>query len=177
MHSEEELVRQAKQGSTEAFSLLVERFQLPLYHFLLARSATAMDAEDRMQEAFLSAFRHIHTYNSRWRFSTWLFKIALRSQSLKAVKSDHLDVAPEKSELGPLEQCIREDDHDNLWPIAKRILNTEQFDALWLRYVEDLSIKEVSKVLNRSNAWVKVVLFRARQDLANELRSENWVEA
>jgi RNA polymerase sigma-70 factor (ECF subfamily) len=69
----------------------------------------------------------------------------------------------------PLEECIEVSDRENLWAVARRILADDIYSAMWLRYVEDMSIKEVSKTLDRSVSWTKVTLLRARRRLSDEM--------
>ena len=72
-------------------------------------------------------------------------------------------------ESDPLSQCIAESERENLWQSARRILSDEVYSAMWLRYVEDMSINDVAAVLNRSNSWTKVNLLRGRRALDAEL--------
>ena len=70
----------------------------------------------------------------------------------------------------------------NVWQTAKRLLNQDAYAAMWLRYVEDMSIKEVSRALDKKQSWAKVTLLRGRRALSAELsdgasaasRSENY---
>src|SRR6187401_559021 len=76
--SVEDLVRRARAGSSDAFQELVERYESPLFNFLLRRTACAEDAEELAQDAFVRAWRKFATYDDRWTFSTWLFTLARR---------------------------------------------------------------------------------------------------
>jgi len=149
---ENALLSRAKAGSKPAFTSLMAEHESGLYRFLLVRSRTRDDAEDAMQEAFISAYRYIHSYDSRWRFSTWLYRIALRELA-KLPQSDCGDPAEEQTDynaLDPLQACIEAEDSENLWLLARKKLGGESFVALWLRYAEDMSIKEVAHAMGRS---------------------------
>lgn len=76
----------------------------------------------------------------------------------------------------PLNDCIVASEHENLWLAAKRVLAEDAFTAMWLRYVEDLSIKDVATVLDRSVSWTKVTLLRARRKLGDELPTDQSPE-
>ena len=76
--SDEDLAIQAADGCIASFEQLVQRFQVPLVHFLSQRCESREDAEDIAQEAFVRAHSNLHRYQTRWRFSTWLFTIARR---------------------------------------------------------------------------------------------------
>src|SRR5262245_20916937 len=76
--SAESLALEAQRGSVQAFEELVGRFEGPLFRFLWMRTRDAAAAEDLAQEAFLRAWQRLARYDSRWRFSTWLFTVAER---------------------------------------------------------------------------------------------------
>jgi RNA polymerase sigma-70 factor (ECF subfamily) len=167
--SDEELVAASLQGSHTAFGELVERYQQRLLRFLLSRSASRADAEDALQDTFLSAHRYLASFNARWRFSTWLYRIALRNmarQQRPAWQDSELDLPGGED---PLHACIIESERENVWLTAKTLLAEEAFNAMWLRYVEDMSVREVARALERSASWTKVTLFRSRKTLASAL--------
>jgi DNA-directed RNA polymerase specialized sigma24 family protein len=69
--------------------------------------------------------------------------------------------------------CIVASETENLWVSARRVLNDDVFAATWLRYAEDMSIKDISKALDRSDSWTKVNLLRARRSLETEMNRKN----
>src|SRR5436309_12148759 len=76
MRPDAELVAAALMGSQEAFRELVTRFERPIYSLVLRMVQDSGVAEDLAQEVFVKAFRRLATYDPRWKFSSWLFKIA-----------------------------------------------------------------------------------------------------
>ena len=58
-----------------------------------------------------------------------------------------------------------------MWGLARRALPGPQFQTLWLRYAEDMSVAGIAQVLRKTQTHVKVLLFRARRVLARELRA------
>lgn len=169
MVTEEQLVVSAQKGSVEAFGQLVEMYQQSLLRFMLLRCGNRADAEDAVQEAFVNAYRYIGSYDRRWKFSTWLFRIALRNAS----KSGELAAlqgrdAPEPV-VDPLEACVIASDRENLWLTARRILHADAYAAMWLRYAEDMPVKDVARALEKPLTWTKVTLMRSRRRLAAEL--------
>ncbi|MGH8168254.1 MAG: hypothetical protein ACREQ1_13510, partial [Woeseiaceae bacterium] len=73
----------------------------------------------------------------------------------------------------PLEECILASERENLWLAAKRLLSPEAYAAMWLRYAEDMPVKEVARALGRPQPWTRVVLLRARRRLAGELNDDS----
>jgi len=166
------LINAAKGGSVEAFTELVHGYRERLLRFLMTRCASHADAEDALQDTFINAYRYIATYNPQWRFSTWLYRIAIRNAArLRPANIAELgELRDEQSD--PLTHCIAQSERDNLWRSAKRLLSDEVFAAMWLRYVEDMSIKDIAAVLERSSSWTKVNLLRGRRALEAELNNE-----
>jgi len=164
-----ELIDAAKAGSVIAFTELVHSHREGLLRFLLTRCSSYADAEDALQDTFINAYRYLQSYNSHWRFSTWLYRIAIRNAS--KLRTTHVVELGElrDEESDPLKQCIADSERENLWQSARRLLTDEVYTAMWLRYVEDMSINDVSAVLNRSNSWTKVNLLRGRRALDAEL--------
>ena len=143
-----------------------------MLRFLLTRCASFADAEDVLQDTLINAYRYIHSYDPRWRFSTWLYRIAIRNAS-KLRGPQLVDVASmgelRDEESDPLLQCIADSEKENLWVVARRLLNDDMFAAMWLRYAEDMSVNDISKTLDRSVSWTKVNLMRGRRALDDEL--------
>ena len=172
MQTDEQLVDAALNGFESAFDELVVRYQERLLRFLLTRSATREDAEDAIQDTFISAYRYLHSFNPRWQFSTWLYRIALRNISRQGRRDsntrDEVDLIAAEG-CDPLEACIEESNSSNVWLTAKQVLTDDAYSAMWLRYVEDLSVKDVARSLDKSVSWAKVTLMRGRQRLEAEI--------
>ena len=63
----------------------------------------------------------------------------------------------------------RREDGQNLWRFARERLGENQFQALWLHYVEDMDTAQIAQVLGKTRVHVKVLLFRARLILGRKL--------
>ena len=165
MSSETALIEAARKGSAKAFTDLVGTYREGLLRFLLTRSTSYADAEDALQDTLINAYRYLHSYDSRWRFSTWLYRIAINNAA-RLRTADTVELGDLSDEEGdPLQHCIAAADRENLWLVARRLLNDEVYTAMWLRYAEDMSVKDISAVLERSVSWTKVNLMRGRKTL------------
>lgn len=182
--ADEDLALRAQSGSMPCFVELVARFEGRVYNFILRRVDESADAEDLTQETFLRAWQRMAQYRRKFRFSTWVFTIAsrlacdhLRARrgrprqiDVELVQDNHVSIGD------PAATAAVRHDGRSLWTLAATLLNTEQHAALWLRYAEDLSIKEVGRVLGRTSISVRVMLFRAREILAAHLRQSQLNE-
>ena len=169
---DEELARQTQAGYLAAFEQLVYRYEGRIYGFILNSGHRDADAREITQDAFVRAFQAIGQYDPGRAFSPWLFTIARRKcvdhhRSASPPAEAHLAEEPDLND--PAELLAREEDRRDLWRLARRRLAKPQFQALWLRYVEDLSVAEIARVLRKTQTHVKVLLFRARHTLGREL--------
>ena len=170
MTTDEQLVEESLAGSALAFSELVERYQERLLRYLLTRATNRADAEDAVQDTFISAYRYLYSFNPQWRFSTWIYRIAIRNAARQS-RGDLHDVAviADQDAPDPLEECLVASERENVWLTAKRLLKQDAYAAMWLRYVEDMSIKEIASALEKTQSWTKVTLLRSRRALSAEL--------
>ena len=167
--SDGELALRAQAGCLEAFEQLVYRYEARIYLFILHRCGREADAREITQDAFVRAYERISSFDPRQSFGPWLFAIARRKHI------DHWRRAPAAADE-PAPELVNEDDparlmaraeeRRNLWSWARRNLPEIQYDALWLRYTEDMPVAGIARVLGKTETHVKVLLFRARRILA-----------
>jgi len=169
--SAEDLARRSQQGCRASFAELVERYAIRLLRFLHRQTNNLHDAEDLVQDTFVRAYANIDRYRSTYKFSTWLFTIA-RNLACSRLRRQHrskpvLQAKPVGP--GPREKIVQKETRQSLWATAQT-LSANQYDALWLRYAEDMPIKEIAEVMGKSQVSVKVTLCRARTRLAERLQ-------
>jgi RNA polymerase sigma-70 factor (ECF subfamily) len=156
----------AAAGSVEAFEELTLQFEPRIYGFLCRHIGNTHDAEDLTQETFVRAWRAIARFDPTRDFATWLFVIARRAAA------NHFRARRTHDELTddfPAETAEpRSDEADALWRAAKK-LKANQYEALWLRYGEGFSIAQTARVMGLTTIHVKVILHRARKELARRI--------
>ena len=172
--SDEELARQSQAGSLTAFEELVYRYEGRIYGFISNACHNAADAGEVTQDTFVRAFQAIGQFDCGRGFGPWLFTIARRKciDHHRSAPSAADEPMPELSDNDdPAELLARQEERQSLWGLARRRLPESQFQALWLRYAEDMSVAGVAQVLRKTQTHVKVLLFRARRVLARELKA------
>jgi len=176
--SDEDLALRAAEGSRAACEELVLRFTPRLFRFLRPKAASDQDVEDLIQDSFLKTFRSIGRYDPKWRFSTWLYTTAYRLavSRWRSPKTESLSFSPVAQDPGPQEAYDRQDSVRRVWELARE-LNRSQFQALWLRYAEDLSVKEMARVMKKTPINVRVLLHRARLNLSRAADSVLFADA
>lgn len=172
IESDAELARRAQAGTLEAFEQLVYRYEARVLAFVSQFCRQATDAREVTQDTFVQAFRRLPQFDSRRDFAPWLFTIArhkwIDRQRATPPVSDAL-LAEGVDEDHPAELAAQAEERQNLWRLARARLSENQFQALWLRYAEDLEVTQIAQVLGKTRVHVKVLLFRARQLLGQHL--------
>lgn len=172
----------AGSAADRAFDQLVDRLQAPLFRFLLVLVGDAQRADELTQDAFVRAWERLSRYDSRFRFSTWLFTIARRtaandhrqrSRRGERVEHDALASVEGPRSLDPALSLASRDEADDLWERAARVLTEEQRAALWLRVVEDRSDEEIGRILKRREGAIRALVHRARQAIRVGLEDQD----
>jgi RNA polymerase sigma-70 factor (ECF subfamily) len=168
------LIGRVRGGDLAAFELLMRRHNQKLYRAVRAILRDGAEVEDVMQETYLSAFKHLHQFQGRARFATWLLKIGihegfarLRRQVPVVALDDAIDSMEEVSFMNTMRARSPEEEASqhqmvDLVEAALDRLPTEHRQILVLRGVESLDTAEVAEVLGLSEAAVKQRLHRAR---------------
>lgn len=184
--ADEELARQAQAGSLSSFEELVYRYEARLYGFVANSCRNQSDAQEVTQETFVSAYLNIRQFDVARSFATWLFTIA-RRKCIDRHRANRPAVEEPTGELleqdDPSTLLARREAGEDLWRLARCTLPELQFQALWLKYAEDMSIRDIARVLRKTQTHVKVILFRARTALGRALEAAvaqpgtNWSSA
>jgi RNA polymerase sigma-70 factor (ECF subfamily) len=185
--TETEIVRRAKKGDKKAFAELVSTYNERIYNLALRILRNREDAEDVLQETFLTVLQKLDTFDGRSNFFTWIYRIGTNASLMKLRKKKLIFAdLPENPDLGPRhdEQIFVDWSQDPSFNIQneeiKKTIDTaiRQLSEIYrsvfiLRDIEQLSIRETSKILNISEENVKIRLRRARLFLRDTI-SEHY---
>jgi len=182
---EESLVSAAKRGHQAAFGELCERHSKRVFHTMLRITKNREDAEDALQDSFLSAFIHLGTFDGRSSFSTWLTRIAINSALMKLRKNRgsrevSMDEPTGTGDTSPRFEPV--DSHPD--PEARfargerrqivvgaiRALRTNLREVVEIRELQEGSLKETAEKLGISVAAAKARLFHAKAALRKSPR-------
>jgi RNA polymerase sigma factor (sigma-70 family) len=170
--ADEELARQAQAGALSSFEELVHRYEARIYRFVANGCRNGGDAQEVTQETFVSAYLNLRQFDVRRSFATWLFTIA-RRKGIDRHRANRPVAEGRTAELleeeDPATLLARREAGEDLWHLARSTLPESQFQALWLRYAEDLSVRDIARVLRKTRTHVKVLLYRGRARLGREL--------
>jgi RNA polymerase sigma-70 factor (ECF subfamily) len=180
--TDEQLVELALDGDEEAFGILVRRYQRRLTAFLSQLVGDLELARELSQEAFVRAWSALSRFNPKYRFSTWLFRIAhnlgidqLRRRRLKTVslyrtdaEGDEVEVVAPDTEKDPLGHLENHALASELRQVIDE-LRPEYRELVLLRHFAGLSYQEIADFKEMPLGTVKNKLFRAHSVLRNAL--------
>lgn len=167
---EEKLIARAIVGESSAFGRLYDGYQPRIYRFILAKVSHREEAEDLTHQVFLNAWQRIGNFQHRGLpFSAWLYRIA-RNQVIDHYRAkrthDSIDLLEDELPSGEhLERSL--DSTLSLKQVQEVMtqLTGDQQDVLLMRFVDDLSTKDVAKTLGKSEGAIKLLQYRAIEKL------------
>lgn len=166
------VLARCRAGDTEAFRLLVDRYQ-GMVSGLVARTLhDPEDTADVTQEIFVQAYRALNSFRADARFSTWLYRIALNTamrHAGKAARERKHRVEPDPDKPEPLEQVAsdpqldpeavvwRDISHDVIRS-AVHALPVKHREVVILHYFEGKSCEEAAEILgiNVGTVWSRI---------------------
>ena len=174
---ESQLVSRLTQGDSAAVAEFVERYTDDVYRFVYHQvGGGAQDAEDIVQETFVAALKAIHRFRGDSKLRTWLFSIAshkvadMYRRAGRRPKIVPLDVASSLHAKDPYpEQVVEHREARQRVRQALLQLPPHYRTALVLKYVQDMRVREICQVMQRSEKSVESILGRARRLLSKIL--------
>lgn len=178
-----EWIRNAKQGSHEAFGALVERYQRRVFTLIYRVTGDREQVEDLSQEVFLKVYRAMRSYNQTASFGTWVSRIAInhcydylrqrrgsrhRVESFEGTSEDKPSPADSLPASGPNPERAA-----LLRDIVSKLLRRASEDdrvVMALKELDGMSVEEISEILDLKVGTVKVRLHRARKRMLEDFR-------
>lgn len=175
--SDDHLIARTLAGETEAFSILVRRWERPIYSLTLRMLGRDEDARDACQEAFLAAFRNLSKFRGDAKFSSWMYRIALNachtrlrngnsiSYSLDQ-EDEHgrrMDVADTMLESMP--DQLQRHEQTQLVRRALQALPPELRQVIVMKEYEEMTFAEIAEVLGLPVSTVKSRLYTGLQQM------------
>ena len=181
----EQLVDQALAGDRTAFEDLVRRHQRPLVNHLFRLIGHREEAMDLAQEVFIKVYVSLDSFDPRYRFTTWMYRIAsncaidwlrkkrLQTCSISATQpdGDRRDAPEEQfASSTPLpDQWLRANELKTRLEAALEKLPADYRQLILLRHRQHCRYDEIARILSLPIGTVKNRIFRARQLLRREL--------
>jgi RNA polymerase sigma-70 factor (ECF subfamily) len=182
-----ELANKLKSGESDAILALYNAYFDRIYSLVfnqVARDGEA--AQDIVQEVFLAATKSAHRFNGQSKVSTWLYSIAHKKvvdfyrhqkrDDKRKTQAQHEQTSGIKHSLRsePINGVVGTDEADNeviQETLSRLPLHYRQ--ALILKYVEEMPVLDISRIMKRSPKSVEGLLTRARRELRDQLNQQN----
>jgi len=179
------LMVRVRDGDTDAFRELVERYQRTVINTIHRAIGDAWEAEDLAQRVFLQVYRSAKRYQPTAKFTTWLFTITRNTllnehrrsrhaaESLEALQEPRDPEsagwqAPDKTAPDPAQEVIERELKEKIMEAVRELPEAQRTAVILCRY-EGLSYEEIAQVLGCSVSATKSLLHRARLTLKEKL--------
>jgi RNA polymerase sigma-70 factor (ECF subfamily) len=185
--TDSELVVRARSGSEAAYRELLARYQRPVFSLVYRMVRNREQAEDLAQETFVKVFQNITRYDPKYKFSSWIFKIAnnlaidsLRRKDPATVSLDGSAHAATAEQVESSRIDVVSDDANPADALEARQLGgaieqavgklrPEYRTAILLRHVEGRPYEEIAEIMDVPLGTVKTYIHRARSELRGAL--------
>jgi RNA polymerase sigma-70 factor (ECF subfamily) len=177
---EASIINQIIGGDTQAFSVLVDVYKDLVFTLAIRMLKNREEAEEVSQDTFIKIYKALPKFKGESKLSTWIYKVAYNT-CLDQIKKNNrrydevaidsfsenqiktldnaLDALEEKEQQKIIQECLQQ-------------LASKDSFLLTLFYFEELSLEEISKVVNMEANTVKVNIHRARKRLGNILKQK-----
>ena len=164
-------MRRYLEGERDAASGLVDRYQKRLFNVALRMLDDVQDAEDVTQAVFLNAFLKLRTYDPRYRFFSWIYRMTV-NESLNVLKRRKRTVTLDDESDMPAPGAAPDRATEDQDRVGKALMGLKPDDraVVVLRHFVSFSYEEIADVLEIPVKTVKSRLFTARERLRLALR-------
>ncbi|MCK9219933.1 MAG: RNA polymerase sigma factor [Bacteroidales bacterium] len=172
-----ELVYEVIKGSISSFEVLIDRYQKTIFNMVLKMVGNVEVARDLTQDIFVKAFEKLGSFNFKYRFFSWIYRIAI-NETINWIKAKH------PVENLKMVETIPAEEPDNLFQEQQskrlhaglRVLQGEYRMLLLLKYYCGLSYEEIAETTKIPVKKVKSRLFIAREQLHKILIEKGFFE-
>jgi len=173
--SDEELVEKIRGENSELFAEIIERYQQKLYRYLRYLTNRPSEAEDILQDVFIKAYRNLLGFNTKKKFSSWIYRIA-HNEGVNFIKKlnrrkeislqglGKIDSIPNGKNNSPLDAQVRKEIQEKIKECLDE-LEAKYREPLILYYFEDKNYREISDILRTSTNTVGTLIFRGKRIL------------
>ena len=161
-------------GEQHLYAEMVDKYKSYAYTIAQKILQHRPEAEEATQDAFIKAYHHLKGFNRESKFSTWLYRIVFNTaisykrknrQQFQSIENTVIHYREES------EGMLEKDDKKKYINLALAKLNESDRTALSLFYLQEFSLEEIAEITGMQANTAKVRIHRARQRLADELKT------
>jgi RNA polymerase sigma-70 factor (ECF subfamily) len=169
-----DLVRRSRNADQSAFEVLLRRYDRAVYNTALRMLRNPEDARDVPQTVFLKTYEHLADYDPKYRFYSWIYRIAV-NESLNGLQRRHavqaVDEQAADERPGP-DQAVVDEQRSRCVQGALMHLKPDYRVVIVLKHFLGCSYHDMSEILQVPEKTVKSRLFTARQQLKDALTAQ-----
>ncbi len=171
--NDEEILDRMVAGESALYEILIRRYNPLLYKIGRSHGFLHEDTQDLMQDTYITAYQHLHEFQRRSQWSTWLARIMINKCLYKIKTNQRMQVTTlvEEGTVSVDKSIV----HQELGKVMEKAIEglSDTYRMVFLlREMQGLSVNETAEILNISPVNVKVRLNRAKAQLKEKL--ENW---
>lgn len=174
MTDENSLIDRIIAGEQQLYAELINRHKGYAFTIALKILQNRPEAEEAAQDAFIKAFQNLAKFNREAKFSTWLYRIAFNTAISYKRKSKNIFQSIDDVQIGQRQEGEGNVEHDDkkrfIEQALSRLSDADRL-AVNLFYLQEFSLEEIADITGMQANTVKVRVHRARQRLAEELKS------
>lgn len=164
------LVGRCLAGETRAFEPLVARYERVLFNVALRMLGDREDARDAAQTAFVRAFERLDSYDGRYKFFSWLYRILVNEcLNVRRARRAQVELDPSLRSADCPHRSAQSVERAARVQAALAELSTDHREVVVLRYFGDLSYEDIAEATGVPEKTVKSRLFEARRRLGRLL--------
>ena len=175
--SDSEVISDVLAGNSRAYAVLISRYQHMVFTLAVRMLGNRELAEETTQDVFVKVYTSLETFRGESKFSTWLYRVAYHrildaSRRETRQTGDFISGGLDIRSLGTNEStwdCLMTKERRDILVSVLAQLSTEENSIISLYYLQEMSVKEISEIINLGQSAVKVRLFRAREHLRSLL--------
>ena len=170
--SDQEIIDSVRKGNESDYSIIINRYKNKAFSMLKRMLKNEFDAEEVLQDCFLKAYNSLNSFKGEAKFSTWFYRIVYNT-ALTRLSSQKRKTEAEMTSVEDhfdLESQYTADDIEkkDLQEFVRDIITKlpERYSAIiTMFYINEMSIEEISEVMQITVANVKVMLHRSRNSM------------
>ena len=171
-----EFYKEFLNGNEEAFNNIIRKYRKPLISFIMRFIKNIEVAEDIAQDTFVYVLMNKTEYDFKYSLKTYLYTIA-KCRAINYLKRERKVVSydeaymREKEEIYIDEDLIKEENKKEIYEAIGKLKKSYQI-VIYLKDIEGLKYKEISRILNKTVPQLKMMTHRARKSLEKTMRKE-----
>ena len=168
------LIIRATEGDAEAFGLLFDKYSKKIYRFIYYKVSRTEIAEDLTSQSFLKTWEHLYEGSKINNFQQWIYRVArnLVIDYYRSREKEELPLIYQEEEIIDESLIVDPESSLKLEELKKLLLSLKSDirEIVILKFIEDLSIKEIAKIVDKSPGNIRVIIHRAIKELKNNIK-------